>query len=508
MSNITGGEAGSFSSGNTGGEEVQQKDEQLNHYDPNNGSTTQQQQQAPPAKKKRNLPGTPDPSAEVIALSPTTLMATNRFVCEICNKGFQRDQNLQLHRRGHNLPWKLKQRTTTEIRKRVYVCPESSCVHHNPTRALGDLTGIKKHFCRKHGEKKWKCDKCSKKYAVQSDWKAHSKTCGTREYKCDCGTIFSRRDSFITHRAFCDALSEENNKAKQGLLSNMGQNLPGQVHPQLMSSIPINNNNNSNTTSGTSGFNQSDTKVPISLPQEIMSFPPNKPLNMAGSLFSGPRSISSSSPSLQLNTNSSSSIFEGNGHQLASLAAHMPATALLQKAAQMGATVSNSGMNCQVMQNNSFVTSMAPPSFSAIQPQNDQSFINQFIQKGQHGNSYENGMTDNLGMTNMGMLNSLLDQNSALLKNIKHDNSNSNSTVLHGGDSKAGLTSSTKDSNGSEDMMTLDFLGIGGGARHGNFYELQQQKQQEMGFEGIGQRIQGLSHFQQQASMEKPMWEV
>ncbi|CAA6661081.1 unnamed protein product [Spirodela intermedia] len=111
-----------------------------------------------------------DPEAEVIALSPKTLLATNRFLCEICGKGFQRDQNLQ---------------------------------------ALGDLTGIKKHFCRKHGEKKWKCDKCSKRYAVQSDWKAHMKTCGTREYRCDCGTLFSRRDSFITHRAFCDALAEE-----------------------------------------------------------------------------------------------------------------------------------------------------------------------------------------------------------------------------------------------------------------------------------------------------------
>ncbi|CAK9225815.1 unnamed protein product [Sphagnum troendelagicum] len=161
------------------------------------------------SKRKRNLPGTPDPEAEVIALSPTTLMATNRFVCEICNKGFQRDQNLQLHRRGHNLPWKLRQRSSKEIRKRVYICPEPSCVHHDPSRALGDLTGIKKHFCRKHGEKKWKCDKCSKRYAVQSDWKAHSKTCGTREYRCDCGTLFSRRDSFITHRAFCDALAED-----------------------------------------------------------------------------------------------------------------------------------------------------------------------------------------------------------------------------------------------------------------------------------------------------------
>ncbi|KAG6438283.1 hypothetical protein SASPL_103220 [Salvia splendens] len=160
-------------------------------------------------KKKRNLPGNPDPDAEVIALSPKTLMTANRFVCEICNKGFQRDQNLQLHRRGHNLPWKLKQRSTKEARKRAYVCPEPSCLHHHPSRALGDLTGIKKHYCRKHGEKKWKCEKCSKIYAVQSDWKAHSKTCGTREYRCDCGTLFSRKDSFITHRAFCDALAEE-----------------------------------------------------------------------------------------------------------------------------------------------------------------------------------------------------------------------------------------------------------------------------------------------------------
>ncbi|KAI5391123.1 variant 2, transcription factor Gaf1 [Lathyrus oleraceus] len=145
-----------------------------------------------PPKKKRNLPGTPDPDSEVIAMSPKSLMATNRFLCEICNKGFQRDQNLQLHRRGHNLPWKLKQRANKDqIRKKVYVCPEKSCVHHEPSRALGDLTGIKKHYSRKHGEKKWKCEKCNKKYAVQSDWKAHSKICGTREYKCDCGTIFS-----------------------------------------------------------------------------------------------------------------------------------------------------------------------------------------------------------------------------------------------------------------------------------------------------------------------------
>ncbi|URD81863.1 zinc finger protein [Musa troglodytarum] len=167
-----------------------------------------------------------DPEVEVIALSPETLLATNRFVCEVCNKGFQREQNLQLHRRGHNLPWKLRLRGGEEgrRRRRVYLCPEPTCAHHHPSRALGDLTGVKKHFCRKHGEKRWKCNKCSKRYAVRSDLKAHSKTCGTCEYRCDCGTLFSRRDSFITHRAFCDALAQESSRIPTAGLNLHGNN--------------------------------------------------------------------------------------------------------------------------------------------------------------------------------------------------------------------------------------------------------------------------------------------
>ncbi|KAJ6389540.1 hypothetical protein OIU77_027797 [Salix suchowensis] len=228
LSNLTSasGDQASVSSGNRNETETNYG-VQAQHFAP------PAQTQAPVLKKKRNLPGNPD--AEVIALSPKTLMATNRFVCEICKKGFQRDQNLQLHRRGHNLPWKLKQRTSNEIRKKVYVCPEPNCVHHDPSRALGDLTGIKKHFCRKHGEKKWKCVKCSKRYAVQSDWKAHAKTCGTREYRCECGTLFSRRDSFVTHRAFCDALAEEKARTMAGATSQFLSTQPaGSSNPHVV----------------------------------------------------------------------------------------------------------------------------------------------------------------------------------------------------------------------------------------------------------------------------------
>ncbi|KAF8398816.1 hypothetical protein HHK36_014676 [Tetracentron sinense] len=254
-----------------------------------------------PQKKRRNLPGTP-----------------SKFICEVCNKGFQREQNLQLHRRGHNLPWKLKQKTTKEVKRKVYLCPEPTCVHHDPSRALGDLTGIKKHFCRKHGEKKWKCDKCSKRYAVQSDWKAHSKTCGTREYRCDCGTLFSRcdqywavagssfdekvrvrrtrdqdalsvrsnlkkkRDSFITHRAFCDALAQESARLPTGIntigshlygSSNMGLGLP-HVGSQISQLQDQNHPSSDMLRLGGAGGQQFDDLIP---PPNPSSFRPPQP---------------------------------------------------------------------------------------------------------------------------------------------------------------------------------------------------------------------------------------
>ncbi|CAA0841890.1 Protein indeterminate-domain 7 [Striga hermonthica] len=289
-----------------------------------NNNNNQLPQPAVPTKKRRNLPGHPDPDAEVVALTPRSLMATNRFVCEICNKGFQRDQNLQLHRRGHNLPWKLKQRNKLEVvKKKVYVCPEPSCVHHEPARALGDLTGIKKHYSRKHGEKKWKCDKCSKRYAVQSDWKAHSKICGTREYRCDCGTLFSRRDSFITHRAFCDALAQESSKS-----------IP-QPNPLFLPiQTPPNNNNNNNTQFPhqihTLNFNNNNTTL----------FPHHHHHHQLKqeNLISLPTWLSSPNDSPRAEPS-----FHHSAPNTSIAPSLMSATALLQKAAQMGVTMSGGG---------------------------------------------------------------------------------------------------------------------------------------------------------------------
>ncbi|CAL5427634.1 unnamed protein product [Camellia sinensis] len=384
------------------------------------GATT-----VPPQKKRRNQPGTPYPDAEVIALSPKTLMATNRFVCEVCNKGFQREQNLQLHRRGHNLPWKLKQKTTKEVKRKVYLCPEPTCVHHDPSRALGDLTGIKKHYSRKHGEKKYKCEKCSKKYAVQSDWKAHTKTCGTREYRCDCGTLFSswgpiiicqERDSFITHRAFCDALAQESARHPPSL-STIGSHLYGTSNMSLGLSSPMGHqisplqDQNQPPTDilrlgGVRG-GQFDNLIGSAFrpTQPSMSSPffmtepnqdyqedtqsqhgllSNKPFHQgllqlpdlqnntnAGGINLGffSNSSNNNTTSIENNNNNTNSSFLvpnqfNNGHSSSSImgnqissginslyssslqnnnvASHMSATALLQKAAQMGSTTSNS----------------------------------------------------------------------------------------------------------------------------------------------------------------------
>lgn len=358
-------------------------DSSITNPNPNSSSSSN-----PAAKRKRNQPGNPDPDAEVIALSPKSLMATNRFVCEICSKGFQRDQNLQLHRRGHNLPWKLKQRNKLEVvRKKVYICPEITCVHHDPSRALGDLTGVKKHFSRKHGEKKWKCEKCSKKYAVQSDWKAHSKICGTREYKCDCGTLFSRKDSFITHRAFCDALSEENSRMASFQMVQSTTNLNFQTDLMMMNGDRhrINMNPRFPGIYGKLGpENMKPSRLPIWLHhhENINNIPLDNSTTTASSFFGSSSSnnninngagILSSEMVHWLNTSQESTIettFTDQLPQAAGLSLkeeqdhsnklgemnhalnnyyggcppppppHMSATALLQKASQMGSTKS------------------------------------------------------------------------------------------------------------------------------------------------------------------------
>ncbi|PON46926.1 TFIIH C1-like domain containing protein [Trema orientale] len=210
-------------------------------------------------KRKRRPAGTPDPDAEVVSLSPKTLLESDRYVCEICNQGFQRDQNLQMHRRRHKVPWKLLKRESPAgvVRKRVFVCPEPTCLHHDPCHALGDLVGIKKHFRRKHSNhKQWVCHRCSKAYAVHSDFKAHLKTCGTRGHSCDCGRVFSRVESFIEHQDACTMgrLRSESQALQPAACLSRTASSPSPSSTDTNLAMPINtttSNNPSDTTTTT-----------------------------------------------------------------------------------------------------------------------------------------------------------------------------------------------------------------------------------------------------------------
>ena len=254
--------------------------------------------------------------------------------------------------------------------------------------------------------------------------------------------------------------------------NNIGSNLDTQM-PELMSSMPI--NTTTNTSIGTSEFNNFDPKNPLkSLPQELVPIP-FKSMNMggllstsSGTLFGGPKTSSSSS--LHLSSNSSSGLNylqdNKNGCQISG-SAHMSATALLQKAAQMGATASNNTINSPMMQNSLVSASMAvnhdqissirPPysssaiqqhyinaSYDNFQPQTGQSnmvginggaFINQKpLQKVPQEISqlFDSTTTSTSGgstINDMAMFSQMIMNQGFMMKNIEQANSTSSSLI-------------------------------------------------------------------------------
>ncbi|KXG30322.1 protein indeterminate-domain 12 [Sorghum bicolor] len=442
----------------------------------------------PVVKKRRGHPGILDADVEVVALSPKTLLATNRYICEVCHKGFQRDQNLQLHRRGHNLPWKLKQRSSTEAKKKVYVCPEVTCPHHDGSRALGDLTGIKKHYSRKHGEKKWKCDRCSKKYAVQSDWKAHTKICGTKEYRCDCGTIFSRKDSFITHRAFCDALAEDNSKVNHSLATMVG-NLHGHHHDIFSHGVPT---------------------FPTS-PTDVMANLSNTLITRNTTLFSN-----------QMSPKDSGFPLDGSASSYPYMSMNSPymsATALLQKAAVIGAKTSQDPISPLLLK--SFPSNVTTPS-----PRDHMD-----ISSGSQGDSLGNSAANSIGIKAAEDEGSYMSGRGNILMNTPWVNSYRPTTVpliglmnhpfgMRAEKESSGLFSGSQTQHNRQENisgvgdvgLTQDFLGLGGSGNLEMSSETYNADVTQLSYSDEQQKSHEHMYSYHQSSLdsialEKPIWE-
>ncbi|KAJ6880041.1 hypothetical protein NC652_033394 [Populus alba x Populus x berolinensis] len=243
----------------------------------------------------------------------------------------------------------------------------------------------------------------------------------------------------------------------------------------------------------------------------------------SGTLFGSPRSISSTS-SLQLSSKDSSGLHylqdNKNGCPI-SASAHMSATAMLKKAAQMGATASNS-INSPVMQK-SFASSMAGPhdQLSSIKPPT-------YGRIQQHSTSY--ATSHHMCRVKLAWLESMALEDlvtSPCKEGHKKPHryltlveDNASSSLIHGRKplterNPKGPSMFAGTSIEGGDMMTRDFMWVGG-ARPTNLHDQRQQHQQRLEMEGMSQqqRMPMMNPFQQQPSlresaMEKPsIWDV